>query len=168
VPQLIQIHLVLALIATSYASEKLVSALRTDVTRLFILNPPFRTELPPIGNSPQNHFPTHSHGELINELAGKILAFVAPCVTLLTGAISDFTSPAIQELIIRQASFAFYIFYRQVFNVLKSPFPGYPPFVKIDKAFFKLQVVVTVCYINSTYTTIKATRRNKIWVYCHN
>ena len=97
----VQINLRLALIASCSTPEEGIAAFRADIPGFFILNPFFRTDLAPIGDSPQNNLFPDTHGEIFNMLAGEFIALVASGVPFLPCAGPDLALPAMHKPFIR-------------------------------------------------------------------
>jgi hypothetical protein len=73
----IQTQPCLALVAPHHPSEHFVAAFRAVVAFFLILHPLPGTDFTPQGDTPQYDLFPHSHGELIDEPAGKFIAFMA-------------------------------------------------------------------------------------------
>jgi len=87
----------LALVAALSAAEELVSAFRAEIPFSLVGHPLFCPDLPPVWYRPQDDFFRHGDGELIDQPAGKIGAFMTPRVTLLMCACPDGTLLAVVE-----------------------------------------------------------------------
>jgi hypothetical protein len=85
---LIEVNRNFALITAFRSSENFIIAFGTDIAGLLIGHPVFSTIFPSVGYGPQTNFLPDREGEIINELAGKIVTFVTAGIPLFVVAIS--------------------------------------------------------------------------------
>ena len=93
----IQVQFNFAIITSAGTSEKFIFAFRTDIAGFLILDPLFRSNLPPVGYCSQNDLFADGHWKVVYVLAGKVIAFVTSCITFLLRAIPDVALPAVHE-----------------------------------------------------------------------
>ena len=88
-----------------------MAAVRTNIAGFFILNPFFSPVFAPVRHSPENDLFADSHGKVVNQPTGKIIARVAADVTFFLGAVPDLTLLTVHEAFVRQAAAALDIRY---------------------------------------------------------
>jgi len=104
--QLILIHRLLAATAAFSTSEELISAMGAVVALFLLLDPFFRTELPPSGNGPQDHLFAHGYGKTVDQIAWELITLVTAFVVLFRRARFNRADQAIFKGLIRKAALA--------------------------------------------------------------
>ncbi len=164
---LIKIHFCFAAIAFDHPAKQSVAALRADVTGLFIFDPFFSPDFPPVGNRPQDHLFAHAHGKILDMAAGKLVAFVTSGIPLGLGAIPDGALPAMHKRVFGQAALALDIVHGQGVTVRKRTLARNIPLVDIQEPFLEFLIVVPVGDIDAANPAIQTTRRYKIRIDGH-
>jgi len=98
---LVQIQLDFALIAFHRTAKSPVATVGAYVAGLFVSNPFFGAELSSIWDSPENNLLADGHREIVNVVARKLTALMAPGVSLVFCAAPDLTLAAMHKLFIR-------------------------------------------------------------------
>jgi hypothetical protein len=96
----VKIQLRFALITSHHAAKDCIAAMGAYVAGLFVSNPLFSTELSSIRHSPENNLLADGHGEIVNVLTRKFIAFMTAGVPFLLCAVPDITLAAMHELFI--------------------------------------------------------------------
>ncbi len=119
--KLIEVNRHLTYIAPLCPSEKLMPAIRADISCFLIFHPLFSSIRSPLGDSPENNLLSYGHGEFFDMCAGETIAFVASGIPLLPGAILNDAHTAKAGGSVRQAAFTFEIFYGHFFQTRQFP-----------------------------------------------
>jgi hypothetical protein len=90
-----------ALIAFHCAAKDFVTAFRTRVAGLFVLDPFLGAEFPTVWDRSKNNLLPDGHGEIVNVMTGEFHALVAAGVSFLFCAVPNLTVAAMGELLIR-------------------------------------------------------------------
>jgi hypothetical protein len=131
------------------------------VAGFFIMNPLCGSHLPPVRNGPQNHPLSHGHGKILDQVTGKIITFVTPCVSVALGAIPDAAFPAISERLLGETPAAVDIFGPQGFGA------GNSSFVHPNQTLPEFLVVVPGGVKDGANPAIQTTRREIIRIHVH-
>lgn len=83
--------------ATLGAPEEFVPALGAPIALFLVGDPSFRSDLSPVGDRPQDDLFRNGYGELVDQRAGKIGAFMAALVMFLLRTAPDGTPGAVDE-----------------------------------------------------------------------
>lgn len=154
--RLVQVNGNAALVTTLGAPENRVPALRAYVPRFFVVDPFFGTVFLPVRDSPQNDLFPNGHGELVDVVAGKILAFMAAAEFFFPGAGPDGATSAKQADPIRQTAIALEVIqgntlYTRDFFLVH----GQEPFQKVF-------IVVPCGIVNTTHTAVEPARGQEV------
>ena len=136
----IEVNWLLAVSTRHRSPEKRVTAVGTVVAFLLLLHPSLGSKFSPSGNSTQYHLLPDRDWEILNELAGKIIALVAPLDAFLNHARLNRTGLTVHERLVGEASLAPDIIYTYVINC-RQPL-------------LELEVVIPVCHIYGAHTTV--------------
>ena len=88
---LIQIQLNLASIAFHCPSKNSIAAFGAYIAGFFVSNPLVIAELSSIRDSPENNLLSDGHGEIVNIVTGKFIAFMTAGIPFLLCTIPDLT-----------------------------------------------------------------------------
>jgi hypothetical protein len=163
----IQIQLRFALVASYDAPENFIAAFRANITGLFVLDPFFSADFPPIRHSPQDDLFADRHRKVLDILTRKFLALMTTRVLSFPGAVADFALAAMHEAFIRQTAAAFHVFDRKGFAVRKSALAGNISPVKAQQPLLEFLIVIPVGDVDGADAAIKTTGRNQIRIDRH-
>jgi hypothetical protein len=132
-----------------------VTAFRAVIPVFFILHPLLGTDVTPQGDTPQYDLFPHSHGEFIDEPAGKLVTLMASGNAFCHAAVPDIALLTVHKPVVGQASLTNNILCGQVFTVGQNAFAGYLSPVQIHQPFLEFFVTISVGDENGTDTTVK-------------
>jgi hypothetical protein len=99
-----------------HSPEYRITTVRAVIAFLFLLHPSLSSKLPPGWYSPQYHLFANGQGEVLNELARKIIALMTPFDTLINCTSPDRTAPTVHKQFIRETALALDLVYRYAVN----------------------------------------------------
>ena len=98
--ELVKIKGSLAFVAPHDTAKNLVTAFGAKIARLFVFNPFFSAEFPPVGNASENNLLSDRHGKVVDMFTWEVVTLMAPRISFFYCAVPDIALLAVHKALI--------------------------------------------------------------------